>query len=79
MPYALTVELDDETAQALDRLAEQTDRTRESLVNEAVRDYLALEASQLAEIADAIKEADRGEFVTREEIERIIGKYDSAS
>lgn len=77
MPYALTVELDDETAQALDRLAEQTDRTRESLVNEAVRDYLALDASQLAEIADAIKEADRGEFVTREEIERIIRKYDS--
>jgi predicted transcriptional regulator len=76
MTSALTVQLEEETIRALDRLAEETDRTRDALISEALHGYLASEAAQLAEIAEAIAQADRSEFVSDEEVERILTKYD---
>jgi predicted transcriptional regulator len=41
-----------------------------------VLDYLALNAWQLEKIAAGIEAADRGDFASDAEIERILRKYD---
>ncbi len=75
MPRSVTFELDDETLQALDRLAQGTARTCGDLINQAVQDYLALQAWQIEKIEAGIGAAERGDFATEEEITRIAGKY----
>jgi hypothetical protein len=47
MPAAFTVQLDDATVGAFDRLAQNTGRTPDSLVAEAVQDYLALKKDRI--------------------------------
>ena len=75
MSRSVTLELDDEAVQTLDRLAERTSRSRADLIVEAVQDYLDLQTWQMAKIAAGIAAADRGEFAGDEEIERIAAKY----
>jgi len=47
---------------ALDELAEKTDRSRASLISQAVQDYVALTAWQLKETEAGIAAAERGDF-----------------
>ncbi len=75
MPETLTVELEDKIRTALHQLAQQTSRSVDDLVNQAVRDYLALQEWQLRKIEAGIAAADRCEFATEEELTRIAGKY----
>ena len=76
MPRPVTLQLDDETIESLDRLARSTGRSQEWLIKEAVLDYLALNAWQLEKIAAGVEAADRGDFATDDEIELILRKYD---
>jgi len=75
MSETITIELKAETRRALGRLARQTNRSIDDLVNQAVRDYLELEEWQRQKIEAGIAAADRYEFATEEEIARIAGKY----
>lgn len=75
MSQSVTLELDDETLQALDRLGHRTERSRIEIISHAVRDYLRLQEWQLAKIQAGIEAADREDFVSEEEIERIVLKY----
>jgi predicted transcriptional regulator len=75
MPAAFTVRLDDDTLAALDRLAEQTERSRSWLVSRAVEDYVSLNEWQIARIREGIAAADRGDFASDEEMERIRRKF----
>ena len=75
MSTALTVQLDDETLEALDQLARKTDRTRNWLVAKAVEDYVALNAWQLEKIEAGLAAADRGDFASDEEVNRIRDKF----
>jgi len=45
-------------------LAEATGRPRSYLVNQAMEEYIAREAWQVAEIRKAMEEADAGDFVS---------------
>jgi predicted transcriptional regulator len=76
MTAALTTRIDDATMRTLDRLAERTGRSRDWLVNQAVQEYLAVQAWQLDKITEGIEAADRGDFADQAEIDRIAGKYD---
>jgi predicted transcriptional regulator len=76
MSDQLTVRLDDATLMALDRLAERTDRSRSSLIAQAVQDYVALNAWQIEKIETGIAAADRGDFASDEELARIRSKFD---
>ena len=67
--------LKDEALEALDRLAEKTDRPRNWLVSRAVEDYVALNEWQIAKVEAGLKEADRGEFASDKEIARIRRKF----
>ena len=75
MAGAFTVRLDDSTIDALDRLAERTDRSRSWLVARAVADYVALNEWQIGKIEEGLADADRGDFASDEEMKRIGGKY----
>ena len=75
MPRSVTFELDDETLQTLDRLAERTERSRDDLISQAVQDYLALQGWQIDKIRAGIAAAERGDFADEEEIARIVEKY----
>jgi predicted transcriptional regulator len=77
MSQSITLELDDETLQALDRLADRTELSRIDIVSHALRDYLQLQDWQLAKVQTGIEAADRGDFVREQEIDQIIQKYSS--
>jgi RHH-type transcriptional regulator, rel operon repressor / antitoxin RelB len=80
MPVAVTekplnVRLPFELANQLESLAKATDKTKSFLAVEALREYLEVQAWQIAEIKAGIAEADRGEFATDEEVQAIFAKY----
>jgi predicted transcriptional regulator len=72
---AFTVRVPDETADKLDKLAEKMARSRSYVAAQAIEDFVAREAWQLAEIEAGLAEADRGAFATSADIARVVGKY----
>jgi len=75
MSKTVTIKLEQKTRQALYRLAQQTDRSIDDLVSQAIRDYLEVQKWQRQKIEAGIAAADLGEFATEEELARIDGKY----
>ncbi|HCB1556185.1 TPA: CopG family ribbon-helix-helix protein [Enterobacter asburiae] len=64
----MSVRLPDEVDQQLGQLAQSTGRTKSWLANQAIQDYLAREAWQIAQIEAALNEADSGDFVPEKEM-----------
>ena len=75
MTAAFTLRLDEATLEALDRLAEKTERSRSWLATKAIEDYVALNAWQIGKIEAGIAAADRGDFASDDDVERVAGKY----
>ena len=71
----LTLRVPVEVRNQLDQLAEATHRTKSYLVGEAIRQYLDLEAWQVGEIQQAIKEADAGDFASDDEVDAVLTKH----
>ena len=71
----LTLRLDARLKRQLDQLARATRRSRSYLAAEAIREYVTLNDWQVAEITKAIAEADRGEFATDSEVQRVMKKW----
>jgi len=71
----LTLRVDTKTKAKLDKLAEATRRSKSFLAAEAIERYLEVEAWQIKEIKQAIKEADAGDFVSDAEFAKIVKKY----
>jgi predicted transcriptional regulator len=63
---------------AIDELASKANQPREALVEEALQNFVKLRQWQIAKIEAGIAAADRGEFASDEEVERIFGKYRQA-
>jgi predicted transcriptional regulator len=77
MSDTLTVQLDDVTLSALDQLAQKTERSRTSLVSQAVQDYVALNDWQLRKTEAGIEAAERGDFASEAEVARVRVKFAS--
>jgi predicted transcriptional regulator len=71
----LTVRIADDIKQQLESLAEATGRTKSFLAVEAIRAYLQQEAWQVAEIQQAIREAEAGDFADESEVQRVRAKW----
>lgn len=71
----LTLRLDDALTGKLDRLAKATRRSRSFLAAEAIRDYVALNSWQVEEIHKALAEADRGDFASDAQVNRVAKKW----
>ena len=65
---AFTVRTESDTVQRLDKLASRLDRSRNYLVNQAIKEYLDFHAWQIEKIQTGIEAADRGQLVPHEEV-----------
>lgn len=72
---AFTVRVPDETARKLDELAEKLERSRAYVAAQAIEDFVAREAWQLAEIEAGLADAERGDFAADADLARVVGKY----
>lgn len=71
----LTLRLDEELKEKLEKLAQSTRRSKSFLAAEAIREYVALNEWQISEIKEGIKEADRGEFASDREVRKVLNKW----
>jgi len=72
---SLNLRIADDMKQQLDALAGATGRNKSFLAVEAIRDYLQREAWQVAEIRQAIQEADAGDFADETEMQAVRDKW----
>jgi len=75
MSTTMTIRLDEEVRDRLDRLADSTQRSRSYLAAEAIRQYVADNEWQVAETRQALREADAGDFASDEEVAALAGKW----
>jgi RHH-type transcriptional regulator, rel operon repressor / antitoxin RelB len=75
MSTTMTVRLDDEVKDRLERLAESTHRSKSFLASEAIRAFVELNEWQVGEIRAAIAEADAGDFATDKEVAAVARKW----
>ena len=75
MGVSLTINVAASAAATLDEIAAARDLSREALVEQALAEFLAFEAEQLAKIQEGKAAADRGDFATDEEVEQVFSKY----
>jgi RHH-type transcriptional regulator, rel operon repressor / antitoxin RelB len=71
----LTLRVPEEIKDRLDKLAQATHRSKSFLAEEAIARYLDLEAWQIGEIEQAIKEADQGDFAKPADMANLLKKY----
>ena len=64
----MSLRLPEETKTKLELLAAATDRTKSTLVIEAIDNYIDTQSWQISAIQEGIRQADAGEFITHEEI-----------
>lgn len=71
----LTLRVPKEMKERLDKLADATHRSKSYLAGEALRQYIDLQAWQIGEIQQALKEADANDFASDAEIDAVVRKY----
>jgi RHH-type transcriptional regulator, rel operon repressor / antitoxin RelB len=71
----ITLRLDGGLTGKLDKLARATLRSRSFLAAEAIRDYVALNSWQIEEIHQALAEAERRDFASEAEVNRVAKKW----
>ena len=75
MSGTVTLRLDDEVKIKLEKLAESTHRSRSFLAAEAIKAYVESNDWQVAEIHQALKEADAGDFASQQEVKAVVNKW----
>ena len=71
----VTIRIDAETARKLDWLTSTIGRSPSDLASQAIDEFVSREAWQIADIEAGLAEANRGEFASDAEVERVLGKY----
>ena len=64
----MTIRLDHESKNRLDKLAEITHRSKSFLASEAINQYIKIQEWQMSEIQQGIEEAEAGQLVDHENI-----------
>lgn len=72
---ATTLEIRPDLKLQLDHLAEEIHRSESDLANEAVTLYLAQQHHIIGRIQEGLAQAQRGEFVTDEEMETFFARH----
>ena len=71
----LPLRVNTKTKTKLDKLSAATKHSKPFLAAEAIERYLEVEAWQIKEIKQAIKEADADDFVSDAQFAKIVRKY----
>ncbi len=69
MSTVLTLRVDEQMKEELESLAQATQRSKSFLATEALKDYLAREAWQVAHIREGMRQAETGLTVPHEEVD----------
>lgn len=72
---ANTLEIRPDLKMQLDHLADEVHRSESDLANEAVTLYLAQQHRIIGRIQEGLAQAQRGEFVTDEDMEAFFARY----
>jgi len=75
MSTTMTIRLEDEVRDRLDRLAESTQRSKSFLAAEAIREFVENNEWQIAEIRAALKEASAGDFASDKDLAAVAKKW----
>jgi predicted transcriptional regulator len=75
MKENVSIRLDAEKLSKVEHIAALMDRDRSAIITEAVDAYLGFYDRQLAELEQAVKEADAGDFATQDEMDAVTNKY----
>ena len=75
MSSTMTIRIEDQIKDRLDRLAESTQRSRSFLAAEAIREFVENNEWQIAEIRAALKEANVGDFASDKDVAAVAKKW----
>ena len=71
----LSMQLPEDLAAQLGELAQAVGQSTQGLALQALRDFVAQERWQLAEIEKGLAEADRGDFASEDEMRALYSKW----
>ena len=71
----MTLRLEPGLRKQLDDLAKAQRRSRSFIAAEAIREYVSANEGQIEEIRKGLKEADRGDFATKQQVRRTMSKW----
>jgi len=71
----VSLRIDDDKIDALDKLAKAQKRDRTFVINEAIETYLEINKWQTEHIKASIAQADRGEFAQPNEVDKVLKKW----
>ena len=75
MSTSMSMRLPAPLFEKLGQLADATGRTKSYLAVQAIQDFVDREAWQIAEIEQALREADAGDFATDAEMDALDAKW----
>ncbi len=75
----VSVRLSASLNERLGALATALDRPKSWVIEQAIEDYLALQAWQIAALAEGIRDADAGRVVPQEEVEAWVESWGTSS
>lgn len=75
MSTTMTVRLEDEVKDRLERLAASTQRSKSFLASEAIRQFVENNEWQIEEIRAALAEADAGDFASEQDVAALAKKW----
>ena len=75
MSTTMTLRLEDDVKERLDKLADATQRSKSFLAAEAIREYVDNNEWQIREIKAALKEANAGDFASDAEVAALAKKW----
>jgi len=70
-----TIRLDDKKIGRIDGLAKTLSRSRSWVINQAIDRFLEYEEWFIQEVNEGLKEVDRGEIATQEEVVSVFRKW----
>jgi RHH-type transcriptional regulator, rel operon repressor / antitoxin RelB len=75
MSTTMTIRIEDDVKDRLDRLAESTQRSKSFLAAEAIREFVEHNEWQIGEIRAAVKEANSGDFASERDVAALAKKW----
>jgi RHH-type transcriptional regulator, rel operon repressor / antitoxin RelB len=75
MSSTMTLRIDDEVKERLERLADATQRSKSFLAAEAIRAYVETNEWQIGEIRKAVKESNAGDFASEADVRALAKKW----
>jgi len=75
MSATMTARIEEEVRDRLDRLAEETHRSKSIPAAEAIRSYVETNERQIGEVCAALQEADAGDFASDKDLAALTRKW----